>query len=211
MSKLDYIRKKSKTYFKGVTDPSHDWFHVKRVYRLSKLISKKKDVNLEIIQISALLHDIGRPLEAKGKIENHAAWGAKESEKILSEIIDEKKIEEIQHCIRSHRYQVGTEPKSLEAKIISDADNLDALGAIGIARVFSYGGNKGIPIYDSEITLERDKTEMGRTQLNHLKKKIMNIKKRIYTEEGKEIANKRESYVESFIKKLEKEINMGTE
>ncbi len=206
MNKLKKVRSRSKKYFNENDTPSHDWNHVQRVLNLSQKLSKKIGADLEIVKLSALLHDIGRNKEDKGEIKDHANWGARKSKEILKKIgINKEDITRVEHCIESHRYQNSIEPNTIEAKIISDADNLDALGAVGIARVFSYGGENNYPMHDPKIPMEKDNSEMGETQINHLKKKILNIKERIYTKEAKKIANSRHKYVKKFIKRFERE------
>lgn len=160
------------------------------------------------MKASVLLHDIGRKKEDEGLIENHAEWGAEKAEEILESLgYQEDFIEEVQHCVRSHRYSKDPEPETLEAKVLSDADNLDALGATGIARTFTYGGEHGRVIADPELPGEEDGEPGGSNSFNHLQKKIMNLNSRMYTDSGLEVAEKRHSYVKDFVEQFESEIN----
>lgn len=153
-----------------------------------------------------LLHDIGRPKEEQDEIEDHAEWGATESERILREHdATQETIDAVCHCIRAHRYSNHIEPEAIEAKIVSDADNLDALGAVGIARCFSYGGERGLLIHDPSLPPEEDSSSAGMTQFNHLHKKILNLPDRMYTDAGRAFAEERSRFVREFTQRLKKE------
>lgn len=119
---------------------SHDFSHVERVYKYSILISKGLDVDLDIIKASALLHDIARPTEKNGKTEDHALQGAIEAKKILEKMnFPKEKIEIVYKCILLHNKKEDS-PNIKEARVLKEADGLEAMGAIGIARTFSYLG-----------------------------------------------------------------------
>jgi uncharacterized protein len=121
---------------------SHDFGHVERVYNYSVLISKGLDVDLEIVKASALLHDISKYKEVSGKIQDHAAHGAIEARKILEKLnFPKEKIEIVCKCILLHnKKQDLSETK--EVRVLQEADGLETIGAIGIARAFSYTGEK---------------------------------------------------------------------
>ncbi len=130
-----------------LTCSAHNLDHVFRVYNLCLLLAKyEKDVDLEILIPSALLHDIARVKESRdnsGEID-HAVLGAEMAEDILRSLrYEEEKIEKIKHCIITHRFRTGNEPKTIEAKILFDSDKLDAIGATGIARTFMLAGQFG--------------------------------------------------------------------
>ena len=192
-------------YFDDIS-PSHDWLHVKRVYRLAERIAAEEGADREVVRRAVLLHDIGRQKEDKGEIEDHAEWGAREAEEILEERGFEE-INRVVHCIESHRYSTDPEPETLEAKVLSDADNLDALGATGIARTFAYAGERGGKLADPELPIEEDDSDQGETALNHLQKKILNLRQRLYTDTGKRIADQRHVFVEEYVERLQDEIN----
>lgn len=204
--KIAEIRSEAKKFFNKV-DPSHDWLHVKRVENIAEKILEKERANRDIVKISVLLHDIGREKEDSGEIDEHAEWGAEKAQEILEEKeVDKNKIERIKHCIRSHRYSTGPEPQTIEAKVLSDADNLDALGATGVARTFSVAGERKDPLADPEKPAEKDDSKAGETALNHFHKKILNLEERMYTEAGREIAEERHEFTERFVDRLEDEI-----
>ena len=131
---------------------SHAFDHTERVYNLGIKIGKEEKADLEIIKVAALLHDIARLKEDNNEIECHAEHGGKMAKEILEQMnFPKDKIKEIVHCIEVHRHSKGLIAKSKEAKIIQDADRLDALGAITIGRMFSTGGKINRPLYNPEI------------------------------------------------------------
>ncbi len=203
---MQEIREEVKSFF-GDVNPAHDWKHVKSVENLSEKLAEEEGADQKIVKASVLLHDIGRKKEDEGEIENHAEWGAEKAQEILEGFgYDEGFIEEVKHCVMSHRYSKDPEPETLEAKVLSDADNLDALGATGIARTFTYGGEHGRVIADPELPADEDPESSGSNSFNHLQKKILNLKSRMYTGSGLDVAEDRHSYVESFVERFKDEM-----
>ena len=202
------IRSTARSYFRAGTSPAHDWHHVERVVTNAECLAEAyPNVDTEIVSISALFHDIGRAKEDDGEIEDHAEWGAEESARILREHgAPGDVIDAVGHCIRAHRYSNRIEPETLEAKIVSDADNLDALGAVGIARCFTYGGELGSPIHDPSLGPDDDPTDAGETQFNHLHKKLLDLPDRMYTDAGRELAEARTQFIEEFAHRFETEV-----
>jgi len=206
MNKMDKVREKARGFF-GNVHPAHDWKHVKRVEKIALNLTEKEGADKEIVQASVLLHDIGRKKEDNGEIDDHAVWGAEKAEEILKELdYNREFIEKVQECIESHRYSSGPEPESLEAIVLSDADNLDALGATGIARTFSYGGEHGRVIADPDLPADEDPEKGGSNSLNHLQKKILSLKDRMYTDSGLELAEQRHDFVEEFVERFKDEM-----
>lgn len=202
----DTLRRTAREYFEGVS-PSHDWHHVLRVRNTALDLAERENANPRILDHAAVLHDIGRAREDRGKIDDHARWSAEEARGLLEDRgYDNTLVDAITHCIRSHRYSNDVEPESREAKILCDADNLDALGAIGVARTFAYSGEQHRPLADGDCPPEADDTEVGRTGLNHLVKKILTLRDRMYTPSGRELAEKRHRVVEDFVEQLRDEI-----
>jgi uncharacterized protein len=202
------VRERAETYFDGVS-PSHDWYHVRRVARLAETLVQEmepKRVDEDVLFAAVWLHDIGRAKEDRGEIADHAEWGAREAAEILRGLgADADTIEAVQHCVRAHRYSNDVEPETREAEILSDADNLDALGAVGVARTFSYGGELGQPIHDPDLPPEDDDTAVGATQFNHIHEKLLSLRDRMYTDAGREAADERHAYVAEFVERLERE------
>lgn len=191
--KVGKVRERAKSFYKGL-DPSHDFQHCLRVKNTSLKLAESCGADKLILELSAYLHDIGRSLEKDDSSVCHAEWGAEKTKEILEESgFSEKVVEKVSHCIYSHRYSRGLEPESIEAKVFSDADNLDALGAIGVSRVFSYGGSNGTPFKGDSSSLE------------HFEEKILELKDRMYTEKGLEMAEERTVFVERFLDRFNKE------
>jgi len=201
-----------------LSDSAHGINHTKRVYRLCKKLSSEK-IDQDVLLPAAILHDIARDQEDSddfGKID-HAELGAEMAGEILIEIgFEQNKIEEIKHCIRTHRFRGNKESKSIEAKILSDADKLDAIGAVGVGRMFMLAGQFEERIYrsvDPELYAEKNMTQDGRVKKisDHspnleYELKLKKIPERLYTEKAKEIAEERLDYMVSFFSRLEKEI-----
>jgi uncharacterized protein len=205
---MDDIRSVARSYFDDDLSPSHDWQHVRRVEALAETLLEEYDDAAEaILRPAVLLHDIGRSREDRGVIDDHAAWGATEARHILEDRdVSPDRIDAICHAIRVHRYSSGREPATLEAKLLCDADNLDALGAVGVARCFSYGGEHGSPLHDPDLPPDDDETDAGATQYNHFYKKILDLPERMYTDAGVALARDRQAFVESFLERFDREV-----
>ncbi|WP_254532275.1 HD domain-containing protein [Natrinema gelatinilyticum] len=207
---LEAVRDRARPYFEA-SPPAHDWHHVRRVEALAETLIDRhaRPVDERIVLLAVLLHDIGRAREDRGEIDDHATWGAREAGGILRDLDgDRKTIERVQHCVRAHRYSNAVEPETLEAKLVCDADNLDALGAVGIARVFAHGAEIGNPIHDSaRATAEHDAdTGDGATQYDHFYRKILDLPARMYTDAGRDLATDRAAFVRSFLKRFDDKV-----
>ena len=190
----------------------HDWFHIERVYKNAILISKTEKVDSFIVSLGALLHDI-----ADSKFYNgDEAIGPKKA----SDFLNYKKVPEdvIAHVIKiieNISFKGGNKKQqffSNELAVVQDADRLDALGAIGIARCFNYGGYKNRKLYDPDIkpnlnmTPEEYKNSNSPT-INHFYEKLLLLKNKINTTTGKQIAENRHLYMESFLAQFYSEWN----
>ncbi len=223
MDVIEKLREIVKKEMEG-TDPSHDFLHVTRVYNLCLEIAKyEKNVDLEVLKISALLHDIARLKEytdKTGKID-HAFESAKVAERILKKMkYPKEKIEKIKHCIVSHRFRGNNTPKTIEAKILYDADKLDVIGATGIARTFVSVGVHKQKIWNDVNIKEYIKKNFVDGKRNgriiDLSKHSPNIEfetkfkyvlKKLYTKKAKEIGKGRIEFMKKFFKRLKKEIS----
>jgi len=192
----------------------HDWSHVERVYNLAVRITKTEKADLGIVKITSLLHDIGRKeeMQSKGKI-CHAEKAVELAEKILEKYSLDKEIKEnILHCILSHRFRNNHKPKTIEAKILFDADKLDSIGAVGIGRDFLFAGSSGSNcLYTGrEKQLVKNAREYSYTKedsaLLEYYFKLVKVKSKIITKTGKKIAKERHEYMVNFFKKFEAEI-----
>ena len=208
---------------KELSSASHDFEHVKRVYKLCLEIAKhEKNVNFRILKAAAILHDIARVREDKdisGKTD-HAKLGAEMAEKLLKHAgFSKEEIEAIKHCILAHRFRNDVKPESIEAKILFDADKLDAIGAVGIGRSFMIAGEYGSKLY-ANISLEeyiKENLVGGKPggRIKDISKhapnleyelKLKHIPEKLYTSYAKKLANKRAAFMEKFFKRLKKEI-----
>lgn len=182
----------------------HDWFHIQRVYKNSLLIAKEEVCNLTVVQLGALLHDI-----ADSKFHNgDETVGPKTARAFLeSEDVDEVIINHVIKIIENISFKGGNFEKdfsSIELAIVQDADRLDAIGAIGIARTFNYGGFKNRALYDpniapnTQMTKEEYKKNDSPT-LNHFYEKLLLLKDKMNTNSGKAIAAERHRYMEGFL------------
>jgi len=201
----------------------HDMSHVMRVYNMCLRLAKDdQDVDLDILRPAALLHDIARVKEDRdksGKID-HAILGAEMSERILKDLsFPAEKIERIKDCIITHRFRSENEPKTKEAKILSDVDKLDVLGAIGVARSFIIAGTYGEKLYsDTPVNTYikenfvggksngRIKDVLKHTPNLEFETKFKYIPYRLYTQRAKEIAESRLNFMKSFFERLKDEI-----
>jgi len=205
---FEKIKEEAKTYFKNAKG-SHDWSHVERVYNLALRIGKKEKADLEVIKLAAILHDIGRKIEdeTNGKID-HAEIGAKMAKEILEKYnVEKEKIEKVVYCIQTHRFRKNKRPETKEAKVLFDADKLDSIGAIGIGRAFLFAGEIGAKFYDKDVDVKKIK-EYSRdaTVYREYMVKLRKIKNKMFTKEGKRIAEERHRFMVEFFKRLDKEV-----
>ena len=186
----------------------HDWFHTERVYRNSLLIAKSEDVNMLVVALGALLHDIADSKFHDGN-ENLGPQIAREF--LFSINVDSTVIEEVVDIVKNISYSKSLELErphtSPELKVVQDADRLDALGAIGIARCFNYGGYKNRKLYDPEVppNMNMTKEEYKRSNaptINHFYEKLLLLKDQMNTKTGKRIAEERHNYMVSFLKQF---------
>jgi uncharacterized protein len=203
------IEKIAKNYFVH-SSGCHDWTHIERVRKLAARIGEIEGADPFIIEAAALLHDIGRYIEMEnsGKF-CHAEFGAAEAKKILEKYDLEKKISEnIIHCIISHRYRNEYIPETIEAKVIYDADKLDTIGAVGIARNFIFAGYIGAKVTGKKLYTGKEK-EMAASGNDHsytkddsafleYEIKLKFIKDRMLTDEGRRMAQERHDFMEKY-------------
>jgi uncharacterized protein len=189
---------------------SHDWEHTERVFTLCKRIGKKEKADMTVLAIAAILHDIGRTAEdhSKGKID-HATLGVRMARKILSSYpLSDQMIEAVVHCIATHRFRGYQIPQSKEAKILYDADKLDAIGAVGIGRAFLFAGEQGANLHDRHIVVGKTKQYTKQdTAYREFLVKLRFIKDKIFTSEGKKIARERHRYMIDFFDRLNQEVD----
>lgn len=184
---------------------SHDWDHTLRVCRLCERIGPVEGADMDVLLIAACLHDIGRYYQdASNGAVCHAEKGARIAWPIIKDLpLSEKQKENIIHCIKSHRFRGNHAPKSAEAKVLFDADKLDAIGAVGVARAYLFAGELGARLHSPEINVEEAKSySKDDTGYREFKVKLNKIRNKILTEEGRKIAKERHSFMESFFKRF---------
>lgn len=188
----------------------HDWWHIKRVHDLSLQINEIEKKDEFIVRMIALLHDVFDEKFSDGDVKQNLENLMKKLN-IYNEI-DEKDIKNIIHSIENLGFKGGFNNIEIsdEGKIVQDADRIDAIGAIGIARCFAYNGKKGNLIYDPdmgivEINNQEEYRNKKRHAINHFYDKLLKIKNTINTEAGKTIAIKRTEYMENFLDEFYKE------
>ncbi len=209
---------------KELSCSAHDMEHTIRVYNLCLHLAKDKpNIDLDVLKTAALLHDIARVKEDQDKTgkTDHAILSAEMAEKILKDFdYSEEKIEKIKNCIISHRTRSAEAPESKEAEILSDADKLDIMGAVGLSRMFAYVGRYGQKIY-RDVNLDkyikenfvggkingriRDVSEHAPNL--EFETKVKHLLNKFYTQKAKELAKQRINFMQQFFERLKKEIN----
>ena len=190
----------------------HDFWHVYRVWKMAMRIGKKEKADMFIVELGALLHDI-----ADFKFNNgDDTAGAKVSRAWLEkQKVDEKIIKHVCNIVNGVSFKgakVKSEIKTKEGMVVQDADRLDALGAIGIARVFAYGGTKGREIYNPEIKPTKSKSfeeykKSNITSINHFYEKLLLLKDLMNTKTGKKMASERHKFTKQYLDRFLKEWN----
>jgi uncharacterized protein len=188
----------------------HDWFHILRVYNNALLISKNEAVDVFVVELGALLHDI-----ADSKFHNgDETVGPQVAREFLFKLnVDSQVIEHVVNIIENISFKGGNEAqkfKSAELDVVQDADRLDAIGAIGIARCFNYGGFKNRELYNPEIKPHLSMTKAAyktstAPSINHFYEKLLLLRDKMNTKTGKDIATKRHAFMELYLDQFYKE------
>ncbi|MEJ8544036.1 HD domain-containing protein [Brevibacillus borstelensis] len=189
--------KKAERFFGG-QDPAHDWQHNLRVIGLCERIGREESADMEILRLAALLHDIGRAEERRTG-ECHAEISARLVPELLTEYAySAEKVALVQQVILAHRFRKERPPTSLEDQILFDADKLDSIGAIGIARAFAYSGVIGQPLVSDEPSQH--------TPAKEYERKLSRIKERLITGTARRIAAERHAFMQQFFEQWNKEL-----
>lgn len=182
----------------------HDWFHIQRVWKLAQHIAQTEDVDFFVVALGALLHDIA---DSKFNNGNEEIGPQKARAFLVSQSVDEEIIKHVENIIANISFKGGNHApkfKSPELDVIQDADRLDAMGAIGIARTFNYGGHKGRELYNPDIkpnlnmSKEAYKNSTAPT-INHFYEKLLLLKDRMNTATGSLMAKQRHRFMEHFL------------
>jgi uncharacterized protein len=194
----------------GAADSVHDFDHILRVLTLAERIAGAEGADPTVVRVAALLHDWGRA-EADGR--DHAKVAAERARRFLTERgASGAWLAAVVHAIAAHRFRTEPDPQTLEAQVLFDADKLDAIGAIGIARAFAYGG-----AHNQRLWAPREDVDLARwqqqgddpdahTPVHEFVVKLSRLKDRLYTQEGRAIAAARHAYMAAFYDRLDAEV-----
>jgi uncharacterized protein len=206
MSNLDLINKTILFVKEQLANAEggHDWFHIQRVYKNALLIARGENCDETVVKLGALLHDIA---DSKFHAGDETVGPKVAREFLESEGVSETIISHVIQIIDNISFKGGKTEKtfsSIELDIVQDADRLDAIGAIGIARAFNYGGFKNRAMYDPQIApnLHMSKEEYKKSQaptINHFYEKLLLLKDKMNTQTGKQIAGQRHEYMQGFL------------
>jgi uncharacterized protein len=187
-------------------DAIHDFDHVLRVLALAEQLARAEGADLQIVRTATLLHDLARG-RGDQLAADHAQTGAEIARRLLQGHPPEK-IEAVAHAIAAHRFRTGPAPETLEAAVLHDADKLDAIGAIGVARAFAFGGHEGQRLW-SQVPPgyeENTATRHGHTPVHEYVYKLVKIKDRLLTESARRLARERHAFMVTFFERLEREV-----
>jgi uncharacterized protein len=201
---IEYVKKEAEKLFDGARG-SHDWEHTLRVFRLCERIGQAERADMDVLRIAAYLHDIGRAGQdlTLGAL-CHAEKGAEIARPVVEKLpLSGEQKANIIHCIRAHRFRGKCRPETPEAKVLFDADKLDAIGAVGVARAFLFAGEVGARLHNNESRIEDTQPYTSEdTGFREYKVKLCKIRERILTKEGRMLADERHAFMEDFFKRF---------
>ena len=201
------VREQAKAFFNDARG-SHDWDHTHRVYRLCERIGSAEGADMDVLLSAAYLHDIarGRQDSSNGAL-CHAEAGARMAASVVADLpMSDARKENILHCIQAHRFRGQSPPRTLEARVLFDADKLDAIGAVGVARAFLFAGEVGARLHNPDIDIEKSKPYSREdTGYREYKVKLCKVKDRMLTRTGRRLAEERHHFMEQFFQRLQDE------
>jgi uncharacterized protein len=194
-------------------DSAHDFSHIMRVYRSAKKIGKAEGADMQVLLFAALLHDVGAESKLTGASAESDALRLRIAEEFLMKNgLPEDLRNRVLYAIDVHRFSKGIVPTTLEAKILQDADRLDAIGAIGIARVFTTGGTMGRSMYNpGDPFCANREPDDRKWNLDHFFKKLLKLESGMHTETAKRIAKRRGNVMRQYLLDLQNEIGEAIE
>lgn len=206
MDSIDSLQKQVKKRMNN--DPAHDFNHIMRVYKNAQKLCKKEKANEKLVLSAVLLHDIISYPKSDKRSKLSSQKSAEEARKILKKLnFIPNEIQIISDAIRDHSFSRGKIPVTLEGKILQDADRLDAIGAIGIARVFAVSGSEKRPFYNIDDPFcKRHTPDDTLWALDHFYKKLLKLESLMNTKSGKIEAKKRTKILKDFLSDLKKEL-----
>ncbi len=192
-------------------DSAHDFEHVLRVYRMAEKIAQAEGADLEIVRTAALLHDMARADEDRGGVHiDHAELSAEKAQALLIERgATNEFANRVAEAIRAHRFRGTHVPDSLEGQVLFDADKLDAIGAIGIARAYAVAGSLNQKLYgeaNGETTATRDQHNSDHTPVAEFTVKLSRLRDRFHTPTARRLADERHDYMVEFFDRLRAEV-----
>ena len=203
-----------KRRFAGIDDVAHGWEHVKRVYDLAERIARQENADMFVVGAAALLHDLGRaasPEIALDAAEHHADLSVLLAKVLLKEqFVSQERQEAILHAILAHSFSRGVEPRTLEARIVRDADRIDALGAIGILRWAITGAVRHVPhSYHPDTPFGEQRTlDDVRYMLDHFPRKLLRLEETMLTATGRTMAHERTLFMQQYLEEFRRELEM---
>jgi len=191
-------------------DPVHDFDHVRRVLALARRIALAEGADLAIVETAVLLHDIDRATEdaAADRDLDHALLAAQQARRILTALVPPPApafVDAVAHAIAAHRFRNAVEPQTIEAMCVFDADKLDAIGAIGVARAYAYGARNGQRLW-GEVPPDYDGAGPDHTPHHEFAYKLAHISARLHTATGRAIAQERALFMQAFFERLAREV-----
>lgn len=206
MNVLEQLKKEVQK--KISNDPAHDFDHIMRVYKNAEKLAKKEKANSKLVLSAALLHDIVNYPKSDKRSKNSSTQSAIKARKILLKYgFSDSEIKIIADAIRDHSFSKNKTPKTLEGKILQDADRLDAIGAIGIARAFAVSGSENRPFYNgTDPFCAKRKPDDQKWTVDHFYRKLLKLEKLMNTNSAKIEAKKRTKILENFLSELKHEV-----
>lgn len=211
-STLQFIEKHCQEFIKKElqkeSDSAHDLNHIVRVVKNAKLILESESADSEIVIVAAWLHDCVIVPKDHPERKKASTLAAEKAGEFLSGIeFPSDKIERVKHAVEAHSYSAGIAPQSLEAEIVQDADRLDAIGAIGIARCLMMGGTLGRPLYEPNDPFAKNREPDDSTwTIDHFYEKLFKLPELMHTETAKKEAVRRVEFMERYLQELKREI-----
>lgn len=199
---------KNEVYDLMINDSAHDFEHVMRVFKNAQNICKKENANEKLVLSAVLLHDIISYQKSDKRSKLSSIKSAEESKKILKKFnFTKEEIQIVSDAIRDHSFSRNKIPATIEGKILQDADRLDAIGAIGIARVIAVGGSEKRPFYNIKDPFCKNREPDDKIwTLDHFYRKLLKLESLMNTKSGKIEAKKRTKILKDFLNELKKEI-----
>ena len=199
----------AKTYYHGA-ESAHDFDHVLRVLALAERLARTEGANIEIVRAAALLHDITRTEEDARHSGDHAQTAAARAREILlARGVALERVDAVAHAIAAHRFRGTTAPQTLEAKILFDADKLDSIGAIGVARAYAISGVLNQRLWSEsapDAVATRAQHNANHTAAAEFVVKLSKVRERIFTTTARQIAEERHTFMAEFFARLGREV-----